>query len=131
MSPLRHTGGEFLAFLAQLVATQPRRRAVHLIADNVSAHKTEAVVAWFAGQARVTLHHPPSYSSWRDQVELCFAQNERQCIACGLFTSTADLRHKLTAHIQAHSKICRPFRWACTDPSHGIQAIERRETPLG
>jgi hypothetical protein len=36
----RHTSQEFVAFLAELVANQPRGKEIHLIADNLSAHKT-------------------------------------------------------------------------------------------
>src|ERR1700747_275271 len=36
----RHTSTEFIAFLNQLVTSQPRGREIHVIADNLSAHKT-------------------------------------------------------------------------------------------
>ena len=36
-----HTSQEFVAFLADLVANQPRGKEIHMIADNLSAHKTE------------------------------------------------------------------------------------------
>jgi transposase len=124
----RHTSPEFLAFLEQLVATQPKQRALHLIVDNFSAHKTKAVQAWLAAHPRVTLHYTPTYSSWLNQVELWFAKIERDCIARGIFTSTADLRRKLMQYIRAHNKTCRPFRWAYTNPKHRIRAIGTRET---
>jgi transposase len=124
----RHTSPEFLAFLEQLVATQSKRRALHLIVDNFSAHKTKAVQAWLAAHPRVTLHYTPTYSSWLNQVELWFAKIERDCIARGIFTSTADLRRKLMQYIRAHNKTCRPFRWAYTNPKRRIRAIGTRET---
>src|SRR6266576_6004875 len=39
----RHTSQEFVAFLAEVVANQPRGKEIHLIADNLSAHKTKRV----------------------------------------------------------------------------------------
>jgi hypothetical protein len=39
----RHTSQEFVAFLADVVANQPRGKEIHLIADNLSAHKTKRV----------------------------------------------------------------------------------------
>ena len=39
----RHTSEEFLGFCEQVVATQPAGREIHLIVDNLSAHKTKAV----------------------------------------------------------------------------------------
>jgi hypothetical protein len=38
-----HTSQEFVAFLADLVANQPRGKELHIIADNLSAHKTVRV----------------------------------------------------------------------------------------
>ena len=66
----RHTSTEFLAFLDQLVAAQPQRRALHLIADNFAAHKTKAVAAWLGAHRPVTMHYTPTYSSWLNQIEL-------------------------------------------------------------
>jgi hypothetical protein len=40
----RHTSDEFVAFLEQIVSTQRRDREIHIIADNLSAHKT--AVRW-------------------------------------------------------------------------------------
>ncbi len=44
----RHTSEAFVAFLGQVVATQPKRREIHVICDNLSAHKTPRVRAWLA-----------------------------------------------------------------------------------
>src|SRR5918994_248020 len=38
----RHTSEAFVEFLSDVVATQPRRREIHVIVDNLSAHKTKA-----------------------------------------------------------------------------------------
>jgi len=124
----RHTSREFLAFLDRLLATQPKRREIHLIADNLSAHKTKDVRAWLTVHPRVTLHYTPTYSSWLNQVELWFAKIERDCIARGIFTSTADLRRKLMQYIRAHNKTCRPFQWAYSNPKHRIRATGIAET---
>src|SRR5205085_5816181 len=37
----RHTSEEFGAFLSDTLAHQPRQREIHIIADNLSAHKTK------------------------------------------------------------------------------------------
>ena len=121
MTAARHTSAEFLAFLERVVAAQPRRREIHLIADNLSAHKTKAVQAWLAAHPRVHLHYTPTYSSWLNQVELWFAKIERDCIARGIFTSTADLRRKLMQYIRAHNKTCHPFVWSYSDPTRRIR----------
>lgn len=123
MTAARHTSAEFIRFLDQLVATQPKGRAIHIIADNLSAHKTKAVRAWLADHPRVQMHHTPTYSSWLNQVELWFAKIERDMIARGIFTSVDDLRRKLMAYIRQHNKTCQPIQWAYSTPKHRIRAI--------
>src|SRR6201987_3001331 len=39
----RHTSAAFVDFLDEIVISQPRRREIHVIADNLSTHKTQAV----------------------------------------------------------------------------------------
>ena len=122
MTAARHTSAEFIAFLDRVLATQSRRREIHLIMDNFSAHKTKAVQAWLAAHPRVHVHYTPTYSSWLNQVELWFAKIERDCIARGIFTSTTDLRRKLMHYIRTHNKHCHPFVWNYSDPSRRIRA---------
>jgi hypothetical protein len=39
----RHTSAEFVTFLTDLVANQPKAKEIHIICDNLSAHKTQTV----------------------------------------------------------------------------------------
>ena len=39
----RHTSEQFVAFLRDIVAHQPAGQQIHVIADNLSAHKTKRV----------------------------------------------------------------------------------------
>lgn len=119
----RHTSSEFVAFLTDLVTSQPKRRAIHVIADNLSAHKTPQVHAFLAAQPRVTLHYTPTYSSWLNQVELWFAKIERDVIARGIFTSVTDLARKLRRYIRQYNRTATPFRWSYADPSRRIRAL--------
>ena len=41
-----HASVDFLAFLDHLAAGYRRRQELHVILDNLSAHKTKAVRAW-------------------------------------------------------------------------------------
>lgn len=59
----RHTSAEFAAFLTDLVTHQPRDKEIHVIADNLSAHKTTRVEAFLAQYPRVQLHFTPSLFS--------------------------------------------------------------------
>src|SRR5262245_16911558 len=87
----RHTSAELVAFLSDLVAHQPARRELHVILDNLSAHKTQLVQTFLAEHPRVHLHFTPTYASWLNQVELWFAKIERDVIARGIFTSVPHL----------------------------------------
>jgi transposase len=122
MTAERHTSATFLAFLERVLASVPKRVMIHLICDNLAAHKTPAVKEWLAAHPRVTMHYTPTYSSWLNQVELWFAKIERDCIARGIFTSTADLRRKLMRYIRVHNKTCQPIQWSYSNVKHRITA---------
>jgi len=116
----RHTSAEFVAFLGDLVAHQPRGRELHVILDNLSAHKTKQVDAFLAEQPQVRLHFTPTYSSWLNQVELWFAKIERDVIARGIFTSVKDLARKLMRYIRHYNRSPKPVKWRYADPTHRI-----------
>jgi transposase len=116
----RHTSAEFVAFLTDIVANQPRGKEIHVIADNLSAHKTKLVDEFLADHNRVHLHFTPTYSSWLNQVELWFAKIERDVIARGVFTSVSDLRRKLMRYIRQYNAQPRPVKWKYFDTSRRI-----------
>src|SRR5580700_1719724 len=118
----RHTSQEFVAFLAELVANQPRGKEIHLIADNLAAHKTKRAVKFLAAHPKVHLHYTPTYSSWLNQVENWFAKIERDVIARGVFTSVKDLARKLRRYIGHYNHAPKPIKWTYRDPSHRITA---------
>src|SRR3984893_4480283 len=113
----RHTSQEFVAFLADLVANQPRGKEIHIIADNLSAHKTTRVEQFLAAHPRLHLHYTPTYSSWLNQVENWFAKLERDVIARGIFTSVKDLARKLMRYIRHYNRAPKPIKWTYRDPS--------------
>lgn len=116
----RHTSVEFVAFLGDIVANQPEGREVHVIADNLSAHKTKAVQSFLEAHKNVHLHFTPTYSSWLNQVELWFSKIERDVIARGIFTSVKDLKRKLLRYIREYNKQPRPVKWKYFDPTRRI-----------
>jgi transposase len=116
----RHTSAEFVAFLSDLVTHQPTRREIHVILDNLSAHKTKHVALFLAEHPKVQLHFTPTYSSWLNQVELWFAKIERDVIARGIFTSVKDLAHKLMRYIRQYNQAPKPVKWRYSDISRRI-----------
>jgi transposase len=116
----RHTSDEFVAFLQSVIDTQPRGREIHVIVDNLSAHKTQKVRTFLVEHPNVQLHYTPTYSSWLNQIELWFAKIERDVTARGIFTSVTDLRRKLMRYIKHYNKAAKPIRWSYVDPSRRI-----------
>lgn len=116
----RHNSAEFVAFLTDIVANQASRKEIHVIADNLSAHKTKQVDEFLAAHPSVHLHFTPTYSSWLNQVELWFAKIERDVIARGVFTSVHDLRRKLMRYIRQYNKAAKPVKWKYFDPARRI-----------
>jgi transposase len=116
----RHTSAEFVAFLTDIVANQPRGKEIHVIADNLSAHKTQQVDEFLGAHPNVHMHFTPTYSSWLNQVELWFAKIERDVIARGVFTSVPDLKRKLMRYIRQYNKQPKPVKWKYFDTSRRI-----------
>ena len=111
----RHTSADFIGFLADIVEQSPAGQEIHIVLDNLSAHKTAAVKEFLDDHPRVRFHFTPTYSSWLNQVEIWFAKIERDVIARGVFTSVADLSRKLMKYIRAYAKTAKPFSWKYTD----------------
>jgi transposase len=120
----RHTSREFVAFLKEVVSRCPRHKQIHIILDNLSAHKTALVREFLEHNPRVHFHFTPTYSSWLNQVELWFARIERDVITRGIFTSVFDLARKLRRYINAYSANARPFHWKYSDPTRRIRSNE-------
>ena len=120
----RHTSRDFVGFLKEVVAQCPPDRQIHIILDNLSAHKTALVREFLEQNPHVRFHFTPTYSSWLNQVELWFAKIEREVIARGVFTSVPDLARKLRRYINAYSANAQPIHWKYSDPSRRIRSNE-------
>src|ERR1700682_5470750 len=124
----RHTSADFVDFLGEVVAQCRPKQEIHIILDNLSAHKTQAVRDFLEAHPRVRLHFTPTYSSWLNQVEIWFAKIERDVIARGVFTSVPDLARKLRRYINAYSANAHPIRWKYSDVTHRIRRNDLGET---
>jgi transposase len=109
-----------VSFLKLVGRCKPKQE-IHVILDNLSAHKTNKVAEFLEKHPNVKLHFTPTYSSWLNQVEIWFARIEREVIARGVFASVKDLARKLMRYIRAYSKDARPFRWTYSDTSRRIK----------
>jgi transposase len=115
----RSTSDELVAFLEQIVNSQPATREIHIIADDLSAHKTTKVTDFLVAHPNVEIY-TPTYASWLNQVELWFAKVKRDLLARGIFTSVAGLARKLRRFITKYNERAKPARWAYADPTRRI-----------
>jgi transposase len=118
----RHTSAAFVEFLGNIVTSQPKGRKIHVIADNLSTHKTQAVYTFLIEHPQVSLHFTPTYSSWLNQIELWFSKIERDLLARGIFTSVADLARKIRRYIRHYNNVAKPISWAYRNPAHRIRS---------
>ena len=121
----RHTSQEFVAFLEKLLAANKRKREIHVILDNLSAHKTKRVKEFLENNPKVKLHFTPTYSSWLNQVELWFSKIERDLIYRGVFKSTHDLTRQIMKYVRKYNEDPRPVKWTYNEPSRRIKATKR------
>ena len=64
--------------MEQLGASHKSKREIHIILDNLSAHKTAKVQQFLDAHPKVQLHFIiPTSSSWLNKVELWFSKIER------------------------------------------------------
>ena len=87
----RHTGADVLAFFRWIDVHTPRDLDVHVILDNLSAHKSEPVRKWLANpeRRRWHLHYTPTSASWLNLVEGWFSILTRKALKHNSFTSVA------------------------------------------
>lgn len=124
----RHTSAEFTAFLAELVTAQRAGQEIHVIADNLSAHKTDQVEHFLKEHPQVKLHFTPTYSSWLNQVELWFSKIERDLIARGIFTSVKDLAKKIMRYIRQYNRQAKPVKWTYKNSRNRITVSDSNVT---
>ena len=108
----RHRAKEFLAFLRQIDKEIPAETELHVILDNSSTHKTEAIQQFLKRNPRFHFHFTPTNASWMNAVESWFSQIERRSLYRGVFTSVAELRRELRRYVQVHNQeSAKPFVW--------------------
>lgn len=109
----RHTGADFLAFLKRIARAYPKG-AVHLILDNVSSHKTPAVMTWLGRHKRFAFHFTPTSASWMNQIETWFGILTRQAVRRGSFNSVTELTRAIDEFTRAWNDRAAPFAWVKT-----------------
>ena len=107
----RHRAVEFIKFLNLIDAQVPADLDVHLIVDNVSTHKTEAVQRWLLRHPRFTIHFTPTYSSWLNLVERWFAELTNKWLRRNTHRSVRALTDSIRTWVTDWNDNPRPFVW--------------------
>jgi transposase len=110
----QHRAVDFRDFLDDIDRQTDPGLDVHVICDNLSAHKAPVVHKWLLAHPRFQLHFTPTYSSWINQVERWLAELQRRCLARGVFCSVEELTTALEAWIKLWNEDARPFKWTKT-----------------
>jgi len=107
----RHRHQEFLVFLRTLDQCVPPELDVHLVLDNLSAHKHERVKRWFKRHPRFHAHFVPTGSSWLNMVERWFSELTQKRIRRGTFRNVRELVKAIEEFLTAYHENPRPFIW--------------------
>jgi transposase len=120
----RHRSVEFRKFLDTIDAAVPRGLDVHLVMDNYSTHKSPLIRTWLAKRPRFHAHFTPTYGSWINQVERCFALLTQRQIKRGAHRSVHELETAIKQFLAAHNADPKPFVWTKTTDAI-LASIER------
>ena len=112
----RHAGDDVLAFFKLIDLHVPRHLAVHVVLDNLSAHKSEPVRRWLADpkRARWHLHFTPTSASWLNLIEGWFSVLTRKALRNASFTSTRQLEEAIDVWASHWNADPQPFAWTKT-----------------
>jgi transposase len=109
-----HTSKDFVAFLNKINRNVPAELDVHLIIDNLSAHKSPIVHKWLLRHRRFHLHFTPTYSSWMNLVERWFSALTTKRLQRGVHDSVAELAADINAWVDQWNDNPTPFVWTKT-----------------
>lgn len=118
-----HTAVDFLGFMDKVVREYPEQE-LHVILDNSSSHRTDAVKEWLARHPRVQFHYTPTSASWLNQVEGFFGILGKQSLSRSDFYAKRALREHIDAFMRSWNRSPTPFSW--TKPAEAIIRSHRR-----
>jgi len=112
----RHRGAEVLSFFKWIDLHVPQDLDIHVVLDNLSAHKAEPVRRWLAHSKRDRwhLHFTPTSSSWLNLVEGWFSQLTERRLKKGTFSSVDELQEAIAVWAEHWNDDPKPFIWRKT-----------------
>ncbi len=121
-----HKATDVLAFFKWIDLHTPRDLEIHVVLDNLSAHKAPPVAEWLAHpkRARWHLHFIPTSSSWLNLVEGWFKLLTERRLRRGTFNSVNELVDAIELWVEHWNDDPNPFIWR--KPAEQILAKVRR-----
>jgi transposase len=110
----KHRSMDFVAFLREIDERVAPDLQVHVVLDNLSAHKSPVVHRWLLRHPRFHFHFTPTYSSWLNLVERFFGLLTEQALKRGSHCSVPELRAAILEYVDAHNENGKPFKWSKT-----------------
>jgi len=107
----RHRAIEFRKFLDSIDDAVPDTLDVHVVLDNSSTHKTDAINKWLLRHRRFHFHFTPTSSSWLNLVERWFGELTRKKLQRSAHRSVAELTADLDSWIANWNQDPKPFIW--------------------
>ena len=107
----KHTSEDFVAFLGLIDRNVPKDLDVHIILDNLSAHKAPKVKNWLLRHRRFHLHFTPTYGSWMNMVERWFSALTTKKLKRSAHRSVKELAADIKAWVAVWNEDPKPFVW--------------------
>ncbi len=109
----RHTASDVLRFFKLIDLHVARDLEIHVVLDNLSAHKAPEITQWLAypKRARWHLHFIPTSSSWLNLVERWFKELTDRRLRRGIFSSVPDLIDAIETWVEHWNDDPKPFVW--------------------
>ena len=126
-----HTAKDVLRFFKQIDASVPRDLGVHVVLDNLSAHKAPEITQWLAhrDRRRWHLHFTPTSSSWTNLIERWFKELTDRRLRRGVFTSVTELEEAIGLWATHWNDNPKPFIWKIA-AAEIIEKVQRGRAAL-
>jgi len=110
----RHRAKEFKKFLGQVADQLPDDVDVHVILDNASTHKTDAIKKWVHQHPRWEFHFTPTSSSWLNLVERWFSELTTKKLQRSTHANVTQLINDIIIWAETWNENPRPYTWRKT-----------------
>jgi transposase len=126
-----HTAKDVLAFFKQIDASVPKGLAVHVVLDNLSAHKAPEITKWLVhrDRRRWHLYFTPTSSSWVNLIERWFKELTDKRLRRGVFTNVPELIEAITTWGSHWNDDPKPFIWH-TSADEIVEKVQRGRAAL-